>query len=786
MYRRRLDKEKLEARPALQDLSLNDDDDDSWLSTTFTKTAACSTPPDTARFAGRSKGKKKDDVPFAAEDAVWLSEALKRRAGFGTTVAVRLPKAWRRSRRARAIAWCEHLGFRSVARLQGGRFVADAEPLLEIEARLVPALLAHLDALKLEDHQTVVTPVHSPASASPRSKLRRRRSIAARKASLLPEASPVVAAPKQQQRRPVRGVVVGAWLTGEARDGRCVVDGTRLSVSGATVVRVSRGRALVATRSSGAVTVAIDEASKVRCWPSGWIARAVDDDTSYYVAEPTRLLETGLVRAVLDYLDDAESVVAASAACWNWSRAAEGAMAALAGSLGSRELSRWTRVLGLFPRGEYLAEGAFKRVYKVDGAALSVADLDLLGDEATAAAARELEASFLATSLGRRVPNFVATTAAFECDCAPPKGGWTSKRKTGGDCGHFLYAEMELCNGDLQDWVADQPDALPDVAAATSIAFQMCFAVYAARASYAMRHYDLKLLNFLAAPRDDKPRAYWLGSQRFFVDAPVVPKLADFGTARFGAATLNTNANGELWTTIENVPVELFTHGASADVHAFAADTFSLGLAVLHLFTGDRPYEEILHDVRCPPPLCAALAGVWLSGRKKHTCRALARVLRDCPADDDAVIVVNRERLDRLFFDTFYRFVVLFGLPDEDPYFQASEVWRATRRLLASNEDRPKRCGGQDPRQDYEADVAEFSLATGTHPSIARARRRLDTIDGADVALRSMLHFDPNKRPTLRALLASPFFAGLHQQPSKNDAAFCIDVYHHTNPVPDV
>ena len=38
----------------------------------------------------------------------------------------------------------------------------------------------------------------------------------------------------------------------------------------------------------------------------------------------------------------------------------------------------------------------------------------------------------------------------------------------------------------------------------------------------------------------------------------------------------------------------------SAARQAYSADTFPLGLSVLHLLTGEEPYEELLKNVLCP------------------------------------------------------------------------------------------------------------------------------------------------------------------------------------------
>ena len=53
------------------------------------------------------------------------------------------------------------------------------------------------------------------------------------------------------------------------------------------------------------------------------------------------------------------------------------------------------------------------------------------------------------------------------------------------------------------------------------------------------------------------------------------------------------------FTTLENVPPEFLITGSAAR-QAYSADTFPLGLSVLHLLTGEEPYEELLKNVLCP------------------------------------------------------------------------------------------------------------------------------------------------------------------------------------------
>ena len=58
----------------------------------------------------------------------------------------------------------------------------------------------------------------------------------------------------------------------------------------------------------------------------------------------------------------------------------------------------------------------------------------------------------------------------------------------------------------------------------------------------------------------------------------------------------------EHFQTLENTPVDYLLLGRDAK-QDFSGDAFALGLCMLHLFTGDSPYEEILEPVRCPKPL---------------------------------------------------------------------------------------------------------------------------------------------------------------------------------------
>ena len=86
-------------------------------------------------------------------------------------------------------------------------------------------------------------------------------------------------------------------------------------------------------------------------------------------------------------------------------------------------------------------------------------------------------------------------------------------------------------------------------------------------------------------------------------------KLGDYGTCDCDQQSLGQPIGLEQFTTLENVPVEQLLLGAGA-TQTFAADTWALGLSLLHLFTGHAPYEELMADVCCPEPLRDALEAV--------------------------------------------------------------------------------------------------------------------------------------------------------------------------------
>ena len=124
---------------------------------------------------------------------------------------------------------------------------------------------------------------------------------------------------------------------------------------------------------------------------------------------------------------------------------------------------------------------------------------------------------------------------------------------------------MEYCSGgDLEEMVRKRGSL--EASLIRNILFQMCFSLYACRERIAMRHYDIKLLNFFCTDRlsvssnaaDIVSKSgstdlcttlhFGFGDSIFNisigtadnVDRPDVVKLADFGTSIIGVDSLGS------------------------------------------------------------------------------------------------------------------------------------------------------------------------------------------------------------------------------------------------------
>lgn len=105
---------------------------------------------------------------------------------------------------------------------------------------------------------------------------------------------------------------------------------------------------------------------------------------------------------------------------------------------------------------------------------------------------------------------------------------------------------MELCeNGDIESFIRNQPNKMLDPWDCRNMLFQMAFALHVAGDRFGLKHYDVKLLNFLlqsakdpAIPDEDHPHVvlrYGVGSHvfrlRMHQSAANIVKIADYGTS---------------------------------------------------------------------------------------------------------------------------------------------------------------------------------------------------------------------------------------------------------------
>jgi len=489
-----------------------------------------------------------------------------------------------------------------------------------------------------------------------------------------------------------------------------------------------------------------------------------------------------------------------------------------------------------FPWATFLSEGAFKRVYRVWNStvnaeeAVSVMDVTAIEDMGNKEiVGAELSVSVLLSSLVRRnvCPNFVVTRGVFTCPYEPAESHWgcAENKKPQGSAydpvrmghggggrlpstpsdeerGKFQYIRMELCrHGDIEEWLKKQPDQSIAPSESRMLLFQMAFALHTAADRYSMKHYDVKLLNFFlqSANNDAIDGAvhpytvlrYGIGSHVFGLRMPssraLIAKLADYGTAN-----IRPESNGQpitigQFTTLENSPPDFLISGDAAK-QGFGHDSFGLGLCMLHLFTGHAPYEEILEDVTCPVALKRKLKTIWEYNSSKGYDVIKSVILADVYEDEDGM---TEGEPDEILYDTLYRYLVLFGIPDKKSQFkEGARVWRAiTSCLLGPAPEQAaagpaRRSTRRNPRGNaaaavatstagpdaaqFEIDCSIYSIANGTDSRIAAARSKLSSMDGGMELLLSLVSFDPRRRATPLDVVNSTFMSPLREEPGVN------------------
>jgi Protein kinase domain len=392
-----------------------------------------------------------------------------------------------------------------------------------------------------------------------------------------------------------------------------------------------------------------------------------------------------------------------------------------------------------------------------------IRNIDRLGSSVDkAAVGAELAVASMLSSLVRRnvCPNFVISRGVFTCPYEPPDSQWGSsenKRPKGGSYdpsrpsrkprvpgpkkrGRYQYIRMEFCRyGDAEEYLKRLPNEVmpPDEARATL--FQIAFGLHVAADRFSLKHYDIKLLNVflqdaiterMPESNDDIVLRYGLGAHVFALRMPaqraLIAKVADYGTANVQASSSGQPVTIGQFTTLENTPPDYLLLGDAA-TQGHGHDCFALGLCMLHLYTGHKPYEEILEDVRCPPALKKKLRQIWQED--EYSGYNVVRQIIMADVDEGE----NEGEPDETLYHTLYRYLVLFGIPEDKS--QVKEYPRVSKAITQSLEGsgQPRTNGRNVARRKEGPDSAQFahdrrkySLSHGNNVFIARARKSLE------------------------------------------------------------
>ncbi len=441
------------------------------------------------------------------------------------------------------------------------------------------------------------------------------------------------------------------------------------------------------------------------------------------------------------------------------------------------------KLLSAYPKGDFLAKGGFKEVYKIWSnireryEAVAVMNFDKIKDEdEMQEIQKETEINFLLSNLVTKniCPNFVQTHQVFHFAYpAPVVWGPPSMRRNktfmAKKEGVYQFTRMELCDAmDMEEYMKElkETNLAFKVTSLPGLLYQMCFSLYVARHHIGLCHYDVKLLNFLLKPQKTAT-VYHFGENlthggdvksNFTTSADqscdsFLVKLTDYGTAEFNGAfddkrTIFGNSKqkgasieAKHFTTFENAPIDFLLLGDRA-MQGFQADTWQLGICFLHMLTGECPYEEIMDNAVCPEPLALEISKIWKSDKKFE-------VLNDLDFHYPGELQ-----------NTIYRIIVLMGLDACPKKWRRYKIWKTITKF----------CTGRGKcSKIFNEHSKTFSLENGRHARIAFARNRIqqmneysgnDDFDAMHL-LRGMLCFDPLQRPSLKSILLSPLMSSI-------------------------
>ena len=166
---------------------------------------------------------------------------------------------------------------------------------------------------------------------------------------------------------------------------------------------------------------------------------------------------------------------------------------------------------------------------------------------------------------------------------------------------------------------------------------------------------------------------------------------------------------------------------------AYSADTFCLGLSLLHLATGSAAYEVHLQHVLCPQYLILQLQKLWLTKQKDNSYYVINEVIASLI--DDSNDVGSSPRM--VLYHTLYRYLVLFGASREflvtsNELYRDSPVWEVLIESLkldvgsgvvkkTQKRISPRHVGLlKDAQNQYERDKGMWSVNVGNHPVMTR------------------------------------------------------------------
>jgi hypothetical protein len=430
---------------------------------------------------------------------------------------------------------------------------------------------------------------------------------------------------------------------------------------------------------------------------------------------------------------------------------------------------QWVTCMLNYKWKKFLGEGACKKVYcvqdkRANDFAISLVDIDDMQErDMEDAIIQELAISMICSLLKTMniCPNLVQVYSLFQAANAPPsvllessmfRFNHTDRHSTlinqSSDGKYrYQYVRMEFCTGgDLDDLLLKVH--MFDIPMVRIFLFQMFFALYSCREQLALRHYDIKLLNFLVTSsrsllqskeQDNQPQRIShrndeiiqlnIGFGQYIYELNLAAhsqknelvKLTDFGTSMIGAGGLGDPVTVQQFTTLENTPIEFFLLGSDAR-QAYSADTFCLGLSMLHLVTGHEPYESLLKDVLCPRYLIQLIEKKWERCPQSSPYHVINEVITSLDTSEE-------ENPGIILYHTIYRYLVLFSavgdiLTVSNTIYASSPIWLAivdALNLPSANLTIKRKNNKKDvqlreeSRMTFERDCKQWSVMHGQY-----------------------------------------------------------------------